>query len=86
MYGQVVHEKIIAAGEKKSGATVHLVDEDYDHGPIVLQRAVDVTVEDTPISLAEKVLRVEHQILPEAVRLFAENKILIQDGKVTILS
>ncbi len=71
MYGIHVHEAVIAAGEKFSGATVHLVDEEYDHGPILLQRTVPVSPGETPESLAAKVLVIEHEIYPEALRLFA---------------
>jgi len=70
MYGEHVHRAVLAAGEKYSGATVHMVDEKYDHGPILIQRRVPVMPDDTPESLAARVLQVEHQILPEAVGLF----------------
>jgi phosphoribosylglycinamide formyltransferase-1 len=72
MYGMRVHEAVIAAGETASGATVHLVDEEYDRGPIVLQQSVPVAGDDTPEILAAKVLAVEHELYPEAIRLFAE--------------
>lgn len=71
MYGRHVHEAVIAARCTESGATVHLVDEEYDHGPIVLQRRVPVMPGDTPDTLAERVLAVEHEIYPEAIRRFA---------------
>jgi len=79
MYGMRVHQAVIAAGEKYSGATVHLVDEEYDHGPIVLQQRVDVSPDDTPESLAAKVLAVEHALFPEAIRLFAEGKVVVDE-------
>jgi phosphoribosylglycinamide formyltransferase 1 len=72
MYGMNVHRAVIEAGEKESGATVHLVDEEYDHGAIVLQRLVPVIDGDTPESLAARVLAVEHQLLPEALRRVIE--------------
>ncbi len=72
MYGMRVHESVIASGDRVSGATVHLVDEEYDHGKILLQREVPVAADETPESLATKVLAVEHVIYPEAIRLFAE--------------
>ncbi len=84
MYGHYVHEAVIAYGAKVSGATVHLVDEEYDHGPVVLQACIAVDENDSPDSLAEKVLKIEHRLLPEAVRLFAEGRILVQDRKVII--
>lgn len=85
MFGIHVHEAVIAAGETVSGATVHLVDEEYDRGPIVLQRTVPVSPGETPESLAAKVLTIEHTIYPEAVRLFAEGKIVIHHRTVTVL-
>jgi phosphoribosylglycinamide formyltransferase-1 len=66
-----VHRAVIAAGERFSGATVHVVDEEYDHGPIVLQRTVEVSPDDSPETLAEKVLRIEHEIYPEAIRMIS---------------
>ena len=72
MYGMKVHEAVIKAGVPKSGATVHIVDEEYDRGPIVLQKEVQVAEGETPESLAAKVLEIEHQLYPEALRLFAE--------------
>ncbi len=86
MYGLRVHEAVIAAGEKISGATVHIVDEEFDHGKIILQESVPVEPNDTPETLAERVLKVEHTLLPRAVRLFADNKIEILNNEVHILS
>jgi phosphoribosylglycinamide formyltransferase 1 len=71
MYGHHVHEAVIAAGDRISGATVHFVDEEYDHGSIVLQKTVSVTRDDTPETLAAKVLDIEHEIYPEAIRRLA---------------
>ena len=84
MYGHFVHEAVIASGALHSGATVHIVNEEFDRGPIVLQESVPVEKDDTAETLAEKVLRIEHRILPRAVGLFAANKISIENGKVTI--
>jgi phosphoribosylglycinamide formyltransferase-1 len=84
MYGHFVHEAVIAAKEKESGATVHFVTEGVDAGPIILQGTVAVSPKDTPETLAEKVLKVEHQIYPEAVRLFCEGKIQVVDGRVKV--
>lgn len=72
MYGIHVHQAVLAAGERFSGATVHMVDEEYDRGPIVLQRQVPVRPDDTAETLAARVLEVEHEIYPEALRLLAE--------------
>jgi formyltetrahydrofolate-dependent phosphoribosylglycinamide formyltransferase len=76
MYGAHVHEAVIAAHEEFSGATVHVVDEEYDHGQILLQRKVSVAQHETPESLAEKVLKIEHEIYPEALKMIAEGKLL----------
>ena len=67
MYGHHVHEAVVKAGEKESGATVHWVDEHYDHGNIILQEKVAVLAGDTPEALAARVLKVEHKIYPEAI-------------------
>ncbi len=74
MYGIHVHEAVLAAGETVTGASVHIVDEEYDHGAVVLQRQVPVMPGDTPETLAARVLEVEHQIYPEALALFAAGK------------
>jgi len=84
MYGERVHEAVIAAGEKVSGATVHIVDEEYDRGPIVLQKQVSVEPGDTPETLAARVLRVEHELYPEAIRLFASGKVTVRQNEVAI--
>ncbi len=68
LYGQRVHKAAIEYGVKVSGATVHFVDEGTDTGKIILQEAVPVMENDTPETLAARVLEVEHRILPEAVR------------------
>ena len=84
MYGHRVHEAVIANSEKVSGATVHLVDEEYDHGPIVLQKTVAILPDDTPETLAAKVLRIEHEIFPLALKAFAEGRVKIEGTKVWI--
>jgi phosphoribosylglycinamide formyltransferase 1 len=84
MYGHHVHEAVLRAGEKESGATVHFVTEGVDAGPAILQGGVPVMPGDTPDSLAERVLKVEHQIYPEAVRLFCGGKIKVEGGRVRI--
>lgn len=85
MYGMHVHEAVIQSGETESGATVHLVDEAYDRGPIVLQRRIAVLPTDTPDSLQKKVLQVEHQLYPEALQLFAEERVVIENTTISIL-
>jgi phosphoribosylglycinamide formyltransferase-1 len=67
MYGHFVHEAVIASGEKESGATVHWVDEHYDHGGAILQAKVPVLAGDTPETLAARVLETEHEIFPKAI-------------------
>jgi phosphoribosylglycinamide formyltransferase-1 len=67
MYGRRVHETVLASGARESGATVHLVDEEYDRGRILAQGRVPVLPGDTPDTLAERVLAVEHRLLPAAV-------------------
>lgn len=84
MYGSRVHEAILESGDKVSGATIHIVDEEYDRGPIVLQREVPVLPNDTPELLAARVLEVEHRIYAEAVKLFAEDRIRVDMGKAII--
>jgi len=67
MYGRRVHAAVIASGAAVSGATVHYVDDEYDHGPIIAQWPVPVRPDDTPDSLAARVLEVEHRLLPLVV-------------------
>ena len=67
MYGRRVHEAVLASGARETGATVHLVDEMYDRGPILAQARVPVRPDDTPDRLAARVLEVEHRLLPAAV-------------------
>ncbi|MEW5702514.1 MAG: phosphoribosylglycinamide formyltransferase [Candidatus Zixiibacteriota bacterium] len=73
-YGMRVHEAVIAAGETESGATVHFVDPIYDHGEIFLQRRVPVHPGDTPEQLRDRVLAVEHELLPDAIEAFAQQR------------
>ncbi len=85
MYGQHVHEAVIAYGAKLSGVTVHFVDEEYDRGPVILQRAVPVLEDDTPDSLAARVQAEERAIYPKAIQLFAEGRLRIEGRRVRIL-
>ncbi|HET6271391.1 MAG TPA: phosphoribosylglycinamide formyltransferase [Bacteroidota bacterium] len=84
MYGIHVHRAVLAAGRPVSGATVHIVDEEYDRGPIVLQRRVTVAPDETPESLAAKVLAVEHGLYPEAIRLFAEGRVTVTERSIAV--
>lgn len=72
MYGMRVHEAVLAAGETESGATVHFVNERYDEGDILIQRRVPVLPNDTPETLAARVLEQEHRAYPEAIRIWWE--------------
>ncbi len=83
-YGRRVHEAVLAAGVKVTGATVHFVDEEYDHGPIVLQRSVAVRDDDTPETLAARVQALERELIPEAVRLFASGRLELRGRRVRI--
>lgn len=84
-YGLHVHEAALAKGVKVTGATVHFVTEECDGGPIILQKAVEVKQGDTPEILQKRVMeQAEWQILPEAVRLLCEEKLVIENGTVRI--
>src|SRR5438552_18232413 len=83
-YGHHVHEAVLASGAKITGCTVHFCDNQYDHGPIILQRAVNVFEDDTPESLAARVFEQECEVYPEAIRLFAEGRLQIEGRRVHI--
>ena len=84
-YGLRVHEAALQKGVKLSGATVHIVTPECDAGPIILQKAVEVRDDDTPETLQRRIMEeAEWKILPEAVRLFCDDKIEIKDNKVHI--
>lgn len=84
-YGHHVHEAVLEAGVKVSGATVHFADADYDKGPIILQEAVPVLEDDTPDTLAERVQAAERRIYPQAAALFAEGRLVREGRRVRIL-
>lgn len=83
-YGHHVHEAVLKKGVKWTGATVHFVSEGYDEGPILLQGTVAVLDDDTPDSLAERVQALERELVPEAVRLIADGRVRIEDGRTRI--
>jgi len=85
LYGKYVHDAVLEYGCKVSGATVHIVDEEYDTGPPVYQQCVPVRNDDTPETLAARILKVEHEIYPKAIQLFAENRVTVQ-GRKTIIT
>ena len=73
-------EEVIKQKAKITGATVHLVDEVYDNGPVILQESVEVSDNDTPESLQEKVLKLEHKLYPEAIKLFETGKYSLKNS------
>ncbi|ABR47144.1 phosphoribosylglycinamide formyltransferase [Alkaliphilus metalliredigens QYMF] len=83
-YGIKVHEEALDRGVKVTGATVHFVNEITDGGPIILQKTIEVNFEDDALTLQKRVLEIEHEILPKAVKLFAEGKIEVINNKVKI--
>lgn len=84
-YGHHVHQAVLDYGAKLSGCTVHFVDNQYDHGPIILQRAVPVKEGDTPEALAARVFQAECEAYPEALRLFAAGKLCLDGRRVRVL-
>ena len=77
MYGMNVHRAVLASGTATSGASVHIVDEEYDRGRVLLQKKVPVLPDDTPETLAARVLELEHKLYPEALRLIAEGQLTL---------
>ena len=82
MYGHRVHEAVLNYGVKLTGCTVHFVDNQYDHGPIILQRSVPVLDDDSPETLATRVFQAECEAYPEAIRLIAAGKIRVDGRRV----
>lgn len=83
-YGMHVHEAVFKRGVKVSGATVHFVTGEVDGGPIILQRAVDISDLETPEDIQARVLEIEHEILPEAVALYCEGRVSVENERVKI--
>jgi phosphoribosylglycinamide formyltransferase-1 len=83
-YGRRVHEAALEHGVKVSGCTVHFADNEYDHGPIILQRTVPVLDGDTPETLAARVFEQECEAYPEAISLFAEARLRLEGRRVRI--
>ena len=83
--GLDTHERVLTAGARFSGCTVHFVRPDVDDGPIIVQAAVPVMPGDTPETLADRVLGAEHHCYPLAVRLFAEGRLRLRDDRVDIV-
>ncbi len=84
LYGENVHKAVLDYGCKVSGCTVHFVDEEVDHGPIIIQKCVEVLDDDTAESLAQRILEKEHESLVEAIKLISEGRIKIEGRRVKI--
>jgi len=84
MYGRRVHEAVLAAGRTESGCTVHVCDDQYDHGPVILQRRVPVLEDDTPETLAARVFEQECLAYPQAVGMFCDGRIQVSGRQVLI--
>ncbi len=85
MWGHHVHEAVLAAGEAESGCTIHFVTNEYDAGPIILQRAVPVLPDDDADTLATRVFEQECIAFPEAIRMFAAGRLRVEGNQVTIV-
>jgi phosphoribosylglycinamide formyltransferase-1 len=85
-HGSRVHQAVLEAGVKLTGCTVHFADNEYDHGPIILQRAVPVADDDTAEGLAARVFAAECEAYPEAIRLFAEGRLRVEGRRVRVLA
>jgi formyltetrahydrofolate-dependent phosphoribosylglycinamide formyltransferase len=83
-YGHHVHEAVLARGLKISGCTAHFADNEYDHGPIIVQKCVPVLDDDNPTTLAARVFEAECQAYPEAIRLFAEGRLEVSGRHVRV--
>ncbi len=84
MYGHYVHEAVLKDGAKLSGCTVHFADNQYDHGPVILQKAVPVLDDDTPGTLAARVFAAECEAYPEALQLIATGRVRVEGRRVRI--
>ncbi len=85
MYGMNVHKAVFNSSAQVSGASIHFVDESYDTGKIIAQRCVDISDIGSPEELAERVLKIEHQLLPEVVEKFALGKVFVDKSRVRII-
>jgi len=84
MYGKNVHRAVFNRSCQVSGVTVHFVDKIYDNGKIIAQKTVDISNVQSPEEIAERVLKIEHKILPEVIEKFAENKVIVKGNRVII--
>ncbi len=85
MYGMNVHKAVYNSSAQVSGVTVHFVDETYDTGKIIAQRCIDISDVGSPEEISERVLAVEHELLPYVIEKFALNKIIVGDDRVKVL-
>ena len=74
-YGMNIHEAVISSREKTTGVTIHLVDDNYDTGDIVYQKEIEILENDTPASIAKRVLELEHKIYPIVIKEFCKKNI-----------
>jgi phosphoribosylglycinamide formyltransferase-1 len=84
MYGMNVHRAVFESSAQVSGASVHFVDETYDTGKIIAQRCVDISDVKSPEEIAEKVLRIEHQLLPDVIEKIALGKVFVEEFRVRV--
>ncbi len=84
MYGINVHKAVFESSAKVSGATIHFVNNEYDRGTIVAQKCVDLNGVESPDEVAQRVLKIEHELLPLVVRKFSENKIELKNNRVLV--
>ena len=84
MYGMNVHKAVFESSAQVSGATVHYVDETYDTGKIIAQKCVDISNVKSPEEIAERVLRIEHQLLPEVIEKIALGKVFVEGFRVRV--
>lgn len=85
MYGMNVHNAVFASSAKVSGPSIHFVDNTYDTGKIIAQRCVDISDVKSPEEIAERVLKLEHQLLPDVIKKIAEGKVKKLNNRVVLL-
>ena len=86
MYGMNVHQAVFDSSAQVSGASVHFVDEIYDNGKIIAQRSIDISDVESADEIASRVLEIEHELLPFVIEKFAQNKIILLNDRVRILT
>ena len=84
MYGSNVHKAVFESSAQVSGASVHYVDESYDTGKIIAQRCVDISGVKSPEEIAERVLNIEHQLLPDVIEKIALGKVFVENNRVRV--